>query len=300
MTASPLVIAIMVVILFLLIVYLFVSRNRVPYLKYGDMKKQDGMMKYVADTATVIAPLIPQGLVRQKPSSRERLERRLGSAGNPWHVTAVEYIVLRYAFLVIGLVVGFVLYWVMGTGIAIPWMIWPIVGGGVGYFIPDYVYDRATKERTLRFKIELPEALDLLAIATSAGSTFKVAMHEVVPLLRPGVVKDELAKVDSDITSGNTVVGSLNNLASRAPNPDTRAFVKAIKQAEEYGSKTDISKTLRARADTNREEYNSYVENKIAKMASEMMGVLTPTIIIPLCIISLAPVLSLLGSIGLF
>lgn len=290
----------MTVILFLLIVYLFVSRNRVPYLKYEDMKQQDGIMKYVADTATAIAPLIPQGLVRKKPDAQERLEKKLGRAGNPWHVTATEYTVIRYALLVIGFGAGFVLYWILGTGITIPWLIWPLVGALIGYMIPDYVYDRATKERTLSFKKELPEALDLLAISTSAGTTFKVAMYEVVPLLRPGVVKDELSRVASDLKSGNSVVGALNNLAARAPNPDTTAFVKSIKQSQEYGANADISKTLRARADTNREEYNAYVENRIAQMSSSMMAALTGGMLIPLCIISLAPMMSLLSQVGLF
>lgn len=300
MTVSPLVIAITGTILFLLIVYMFVSKNRTPYLSYNDMKKQDGAMKYVAETAVTVAPLLPQGLVRQKPDARDRLERKINSAGNPWHVTPPEYIVIRYTMMIIGAVAGFIGYWIIGKFVGLPWILWPLILGAVGYLIPDYVYDNATKERTLRFKIELPEALDLLAISTSAGSTFKTAMDEVVPLLRPGVVQDELAKVNADIKSGNSVVGALNNLAARAPNPDTRSFVKAIKQNEEYGSNSDISRTLRARAETNREEYNSYVENKIAKMSSNMMGVLTIGMVAPMLIISLAPMLSLLAQVGLF
>lgn len=300
MTVSPLVIAITGTILFLLIVYMFVSKNRTPYLSYNDMKKQDGVMKYVAETAVTVAPLIPQGLIKQKPNARDKLERKINSAGNPWHVTPPEYIVIRYTLTIIGAVAGFIGYWIIGKFVGIPWVLWPLILGAVGYLIPDHVYDNATKDRTLRFKIELPEALDLLAISTSAGSTFKTAMDEVVPLLRPGVVQDELAKVNSDIKSGNSVVGALNNMATRAPNPDTRSFVKAIKQNEEYGSNSDISRTLRARAETNREEYNSYVENKIAKMSSNMMGVLTIGMVAPMLIISLAPMLSLLTQVGLF
>lgn len=301
---TPLIIAIVMGLFFAAIVYLFIARDKggAPYIRYNDMMKDEGYMKYVAKAARVIGPSIPSGLIRQKPNARARLEDRINKAGNPWHVTPTEFIVLKYTLMIGGLVMGFFIFWMVGDiiGTIIPWFVYPLFCAVFGFFIPDIQYRMSTNERDLAFKKQLPEALDMLVISTSAGSAFKQAMTEVVPLLQPGVVKDELTKVNQDVAAGNTIVGALENMAKRSPNADTEAFVKAIKQAEEYGSSADITATLRARADTNREEYNAYVENRIAKMPSHMMAVLAPTLIGSLGILCLAPILSLISTYGLF
>lgn len=297
------IIAIVMGLFFFAIVYLFAAHDKgSPYIRYNDMQKKGGYMKYVAQAARVIGPSIPMGLLRQKPSAKARLEDKINKAGNPWKVTPMEFIVLKYTLMFGGLVMGFFIFWAVGDiiGTLIPWFVYPLFCAVLGFFIPDIQYRMSTNERDLAFKKQFPEALDMLVIATSAGSAFKQAMTEVVPLLSPGVVKDELEKVNQDVAAGNTIVGALENMAKRSPNSDTEAFVKAIKQAEEYGSSADITATLRARADTNREEYNSYVENKIAKMASHMMAVLAPTLIGALGILCLAPMLSLIQTYGLF
>lgn len=301
---TPLIIAIVAGLFFFAIIYLFVARDQgsTPYIRYNDMMHQDGYMKYVAQAARAIGPSIPPVLLRKKPDARSRLEQKINKAGNPWKVTPMEFIVLKYTLMIGGIVMGLFIFWAVGpyVGNMIPWFVYPIFGGLFGFVIPDLQYKMSADERTLQFKKMLPEALDMLVISTSAGSAFKQAMTEVVPLLQPSVVKDELAKVNQDVAGGNTMVGALENMAKRAPNPDTEAFVKAIKQAEEYGSSADITQTLRARADTNREEYNAYVENKIAKLASHMMAVLAPTLIGALGIVCLAPMLSLISTYGLF
>lgn len=298
---TPIIIAIVTAMLFLLIVYLFMARGQTPYLRYNDMRKQEGVMRYMADAAVAIAPAIPPALLRQKPTSRAKLDDKINRAGNPWKVTPVEFIVLKYVFCIVGFVLGFGIFAAIGSTVAmIPWFVWPILGALAGFMVPNYVYHQKTTERDLQFKKELPEALNLLTIATSAGSTFKVALNDIVPLLKPGVVHDELSMVNDDIASGNTIVGALDNLSKRSPNVDTEAFVKSIKQAEEYGSNADITATLKSRSETNREEFNAFIENKIVKLSSQMMAILTPTLMGSLFIITLAPMLSMLSQIGLF
>lgn len=301
---SPMIIAIVMGLFFAAIVYLFIARDQggSPYIRYTDMQKEDGYMKYVAQAARALGPSIPPRLLRKKPDARARLESRINKAGNPWKVTPMEFTVLKYTMLIGGIIMGFFIFWMVGdiVGSLIPWFVYPLFCGVFGFFIPDLQYKMSTDERDLAFKKQLPEALDMLVISTSAGSAFKQAMVEVVPLLQPGVVKDELTKVNQDVAAGNTIVGALENMSKRSPNADTEAFVKAIKQAEEYGSSADITQTLRARAETNREEYDAYVENKIAKMASHMMAVLAPTLIGALGILCLAPMLSLIATYGLF
>lgn len=298
---TPLVIAIMSVICAIIFIYLFVARSSTPYLRYSDMKSQDGIMKYVADAAIALAPIIPEQLIRQSPSSREKLENKLNQSGNPWKLTPTEFILLRYVFMVMGFIAGFGVFWAIGSTVpAVPWFVWPLVVAALGFFVPNYVYHQKKTERDFVFKKKFPEALDLLVTATNANSTFKVALQKIVPLLEPSAVKDELSKVNLDIASGNTVVGALDNFAKRAPNSDTEAFVKAVKQSEEYGSSSNIQDTLKSRAATNREEFDAYVENRIAKLSSNMMAILTPSLMISLFIITLAPMLSMLSTLGLF
>lgn len=302
---SPIIIAVVMGLFILMIVYLFASKgnkNNSLYIRYTDTGKDDIYLRYAAQAAKALAPSIPESLIRQKPTARKRLETKLNRAGNPWKVTPLEFIVLRYTFLIGGVILGFLFYWLMSSAVGdfIPWFVYPIVCGLIAFALPDLQYMSYATSRELAFKKELPEALDMLVIATSAGSAFKQALKEIVPLMPAGVVKDELEKVNQDVDAGNTIVGALENMAKRSPNPDTESFMKAIKQAEEYGSSADITATLRSRADTNREEYNAFVENKIAKLASHMMTVLAPTLISALGILCLAPMISLISTYGLF
>ena len=213
----------------------------------------------------------------------------------------MEFVILRYTLAVLGIFLGLFVFWGVGPTVGfLPWWSYVLFCSILGFVLPDLQYKMSTDNRDIIFKKKFPDALDMLVISTSSGSAFKQAMSEVVPLLPDSIVKNELAKVNDDIAAGNTITGALDNLAKRSPNADTEAFVKAIKQAEEYGSNADITKTLRARADTNREEYDSFVETKIAKLSSHMMAILAPTLIGALGVLCLAPMLSLISAYGLF
>lgn len=301
---APIIISIVTGILFMLIVYLFVARKNsktAPYVRFSETGEDDVYLKYAAQAAKALAPSIPPQLLRQKPTARERLERKLNRAGNPWKVTTIEFIVLKYTFMIGGIIIGFGLYWALSDVTdVIPWFGYPILCGLFGFSLPDLQYQSSANARVLAFKKELPEALDMLVISTSAGSAFKQALREIAPLLNEGVVKEEFMRVNKDIDAGNTTVGALENMAKRAPNADTEAFLKAVRQAEEYGSSADITQTLRARAEANREEYNAFVENKIAKLSSHMMAILAPTLIGSLIILCLAPTIALISTYGLF
>ena len=121
---TPIIITIVTALLFLLIIYLFMARGQTPYLRYNEMRKQDGVMKYMADAAVAIAPALPSSLLRQKPTARAKLDAKINKAGNPWKVTTVEFVVMKYVFLIVGFILGLMMFAAIGSTVAmVPWFV---------------------------------------------------------------------------------------------------------------------------------------------------------------------------------
>ena len=80
---------------------------------------------------------------------------------------------------------------------------------------------------------------------------------------------------------------ALNNFASRVPSESIKAFSKALNNANRLSvSVVDI---LSSRSDTSRKELELEIEKRISTLDTKVMMVLSPTAMLSIMIVALAP-----------
>jgi tight adherence protein C len=222
---------------------------------------------------------------RQKQGS---IEAKLKRAGNPWGINPMEFVILKIGFAVVGLVFGAGTYYLIYSSISfIPWYVYVIAFTIVGFLLPDYDLKKKGDARMAEFQKQLPDALDILNIQATVNKSLPSCFQAIAPRLEPGLVKDELTVVASDISSGRKMENALKAFADRAPSTDVEAFVNVIIQAS--AMHTDPAEALRERAQTTRDERIARIDKKIASLSSRIMIYLSPTMIMSLVLVAVAP-----------
>lgn len=275
----------------MLIAYaLTVKKNSVDA-QFKSLEQTKGFMKYLAMLGQETAKVLPEQATHVSRVREKSVEARLRRAGNPWGITPTELRVLKIGTAVVGVLVGFMTYfYIKDTAYFIPWYVYAIITGLVGFKLPDVQLTKKEEARMLAFRKELPEALDLIIIANSVQSSIQSAIKTITPLLKDGVVKEEFSQVCKDLRSGRPLDQALSGMAERAPSAEVEGFVSTVIQATTNGQ--DVTDALRRRSAAMRAEYIALLDRKIASLSSRIMIYLSPTMIIGLMLVAVAPSLS--------
>jgi pilus assembly protein TadC len=294
---TPKLIALLVFIMIVLIGYAFTVRKSSIDARFSTLEKSKGMTKYLALLGQETVKIIPERVVKTNRVKEGSISARLRRAGNPWGVTVTEFLVLKIGACVAGILLGVFAYFAAKDYISIPAPVFILAFGAVGYIYPDHTLSKKEKERTIAFRRELPDALELLVDSTSVMNSIEAAMPSVTPLLREGIVKQEFQRVCDDLDAKRGIVDALTDMAERAPSPDIEAFVNIVIQSKTTG--TDITQALLRRAKTSRQEYIALIDNKIASLESKIMAMLMPTMVGALMVVAVGPSLvSIFGALG--
>jgi tight adherence protein C len=109
-----------------------------------------------------------------------------------------------------------------------------IVATMAGFFLPDVLtYNTGTK-RSLELDQTLPDAIDILNLCVESGLTFQASMAQVSTIL-DGPIADEFARVLRQMQLGQSLIASLQDLATRNNNDDLSRFVSVVIQADKLG-----------------------------------------------------------------
>lgn len=242
---------------------------------------------------------LPAGLIKENKRQKTypRIESLIIRSGNPWNLTAQEFVTIQYVAAFLGFILSWPIWLLFSLFIGIPfWVVVPAVTV-FSFMIPKIKYNDAAKSRDLEFKRQLPEALDLLIISLSGGRTFERSVRDVIPNMQDGILKDEFRTIIANMDTGRTLQESLNDFASRAPSESIVTFVRAIQSATEVNS--PIIETLESRAEESRQEFFALIHQKTAQLESKIMIGLTPTLMPAALILALAPSLyGMLQSLG--
>jgi tight adherence protein C len=177
--------------------------------------------------ARVFAWLMPQNRMND-------LRARITMAGDPGHIGAFEFIGVK------GLVMTGTLAIALLFGLltkAQPTFFNLLLLGVLAFctfLLPDIWLSRRIRQRQEDLTNTLPDALDLLVIASAAGLSFENAMQEITNKMK-GELAREFGRVLRDIGMGQARRQALTGLADRTGVPDVASFVSAIKQAESLG-----------------------------------------------------------------
>lgn len=217
-----------------------------------------------------VAGLLPSTHVAQ---FRHRLER----AGLAGRHTAEQVAAVQVVLTGAGLSGG--LLW---TGLGGVWpavVLLPLVGA---LAVPTWL-SRCVRRRAEHVRADLPEVLDLLAIAVEAGQGFEAAL-ELVGRDVPGPLADELRRALREMELGATRRDALHGVKRRTDVPEVGSFVMALTQADALGM--PVGRVLRAQADEVRNRRRQWAREKAGKLPVKilfpMVGLIFPAIFVVL------------------
>jgi tight adherence protein C len=166
----------------------------------------------------------------------------------------------------------------------------------LAFIYPEMAVGRRGRARLARIQRDMPNALDVLAIAVEAGAGFDAAVTLMTSHLE-GPLADEFRFMLNELRIGETRTEALRKLAERADVPEMRAFTSAIIQGERLG--TPLSRILRSLAADTRRRRQFDAEEHANKMAVKMIFPLVFFIMPAMFIVILGPaVINLVDTLG--
>ncbi len=179
-----------------------------------------------------LGPLAPPGDLRA----------RLAAAGAPFELEPADAMELKLAAAALALLAAAAL-----AG-PLPGRLGLVVLAGAapgGFLVPDAWLARRARRRAAAMSRELPDVLDLLRVAISAGLGVERALAEVARR-RTGPLAGELSLMALELELGAPRARALAGLRERCPVEGVAALVAALERAQRHGA--PLAATLAAQA----------------------------------------------------
>lgn len=195
------------------------------------------------------------------------LDRQLGLAGDWLGLTPEEYVALSILSAIGGLAFGALLGVVSGIGALLA-----LIGLALGAALPYLTISGEAQRRMKQINRGLPYAIDLMALAMSAGLDFPGAVRQVVEKSSDpnDALVEEMTRILQQLQLGRTRKQALLELGARAPLPAVSEFVAAIVQAEDRGN--PVASVLQIQAESSRARRSVKAEEAAAKAGVAMVG----------------------------
>lgn len=219
---------------------------------------------------------------RLKAGQREALQEKLNLAGRPYGLTVGTFLTMQVILLVVFAVVGYGVANLMGL-VGAQLLLGPIVGGVLGFLVPQSMLSRKIRMRQKEILLALPNALDLLTISVEAGLGFDAAMARVTEKYHNALAL-EFTRVLNEIRLGRPRSEALDDMGKRNKVDELNTFVQAIIQSEQLG--VGIANVLRIQSEEMRRRRRQRAEEQgqkaPLKMLFPMVGCIFPTLFIVL------------------
>ncbi len=197
---------------------------------------------------------------------RARLRRQLAEAG--WYTVTPAQVGLR---VVAGLVLGVVIALFIWAALPLPKVmvvLLMVLSVVIGAYAPIFLLHQAMDARKAKIQRALPDFLDMMCSTVQAGLALNAAMAYAVDAA-PGPLGEEIKEALSEIRFGRSRSEALRAAAERANQPEFKAAILAISQAERLGS--NVSKVLSELAEDTRHHRVMTVEEMAAKLPVKMV-----------------------------
>ena len=214
-----------------------------------------------------------------------RLDDEIAYAGNPAGWDGERVLALKFTF---AMVLGFVGLILPGALTGVWWrgLIGVIVGGMLGYYIPEWVLRSRSGDRQKQIQRSLPDALDLMSITVEAGLAFDAALERTAREMG-GPLGDEFYRVHQEMRLGKSRAESLRDLGERSPLSELRSFVLAMVQADIFG--IPIARVLHVQSRELRIKRRQRAEEQAQKLPVKIIFPLILCIFPSLFIVLLGP-----------
>ena len=211
---------------------------------------------------------------------------RLAKAGNPpgWDVERIlatkTLAALGFATLIAGVL--------LISGSTLPAMLWGVVFGAFGFFLPDLLVINKAQHRAQTIETSLPDAIDLLTISVESGLAFDAALGQVARNT-DGPLAQEFTRVLKEIQIGSSRTAALKALSERTDVAELRIFLNSMIQAERLG--IPIADVLRVQSTEMRVKRSQRIEEQAMKLPVKLVFPLLLGIMPALFVVILGPAL---------
>lgn len=224
------------------------------------------------------------GRVFTPSSGLERMRRHavlagLGSAGME------SILAVRAIATAAGAAVTVLLCVAMEVGVTMAVLL-TVVGGSLGFFLPGLWVSRTGRKRQQQIRRDLPETVDLMAIAVQAGMGLEAAI-ELASESLPGPLGDELHRLLQEIQLGSSRRQALHQLRDRVDVSELSSFALALIQADAIGS--PIADVLQSNAARMRLIRRQVAREKAAKLPVKLLIPMMLFIFPPLFVVVVGP-----------
>jgi tight adherence protein C len=153
-----------------------------------------------------------------------------------------------------------------------------------GFLVPDALRARRRRRRLRRLVAALPDALDLLAVATTAGRSPAAGFAEIARA-GSGPLAEEMRKTVAELECGRPLSEALTGLRARAPGSEVASFCASIERSRRFGS--PLADQLRRQSTALRREQRRAVEEHAARAAPKIQLVVA-LVLVPSVLLMIA------------
>ncbi len=191
------------------------------------------------------APALSKALESKNELEQSNLKIRLANAGFSRQEAPRNFLAIKVISLGVGLFIGGS-YGVYSAGFARDSWMSLVIGGGIGFFIPEIALTFMKWGRQEKIFLQLPDALDLLVVCVEAGLGLDSAMRRVSEELANGApeVCSELATANmqmqirlwNGLEQIRHLLGSArcNFASATSPVKRYRRYIDGMQQAESF------------------------------------------------------------------
>ena len=255
---------------------------------------------YDDEDGTPAAPLVGRvlgGVSRSLSASVERvvprshlrdIDRQLAYAGLTGKRRAGEQVARQAALAVAGLGLARLVPVSSPTMSLAVLVLLPVMG----FMVPSVLLKRRIESRSTAIFKDLPDIVDMLAIAVEAGSGFEAALSLICQNFKSPLT-DELAMALHDMELGLPRKDALQRLRARVDVDAVRTLVLVLLQADALG--IPIGRVLKSQATEVRSRRRAWAREKAAKLPVKIMFPMVLFIFPPILALVLGPAVGSFG-----
>lgn len=235
--------------------------------KRNGQTENSGAMNSMIERA---APALSKALQPKTETEQSDLKVRLANAGFSHPNAARNFLALKLVGLILGVLFGVVYGFAAMGASSKSWMA-IVIGGGLGFYIPELLLTLMKMSRQQKIFLQLPDALDLLVVCVEAGLGLDAGMRRVSDEMSNAApeVCSELASANMQLQMGKPRRQVLHDLGVRTGVDDMRALAAILIQADRFGS--SIAQALRVQSDSMRTKRRQMAEEKAQGAAVKMI-----------------------------
>jgi len=153
-----------------------------------------------------------------------------------------------------------------------------------GFLLPDALREREARRRRRRLVAALPDALDLLAVASSAGRSPAAGLAEIARA-GEGPLATELRIAVAELSCGRPLADTLRSLRGRVPGGEMATLCATIERSHRFGS--PLAEQLRRQASGLCRDQRRAVEEGAARAAPKIQLVVA-LVLVPSVLLMIA------------